>query len=223
MAESEEAEKSRKEKNGPAEDKDERSSDAGSSEAIDPGQRPSLKDLVEIAEETNAMLLSLFRDPRINLEDPVSSPRPLFSVIDFVRRTYLEYILPLFPETAIYNVLELANPYVFAYPEICHTHGVFSPGFENDLARFERDDNWPEWTAELAELRFDAVGRNCMIALIIEQGDEKGPLVMGGSFDFEEDVRELVRGLRTRPSERNQVDWYREKLREVRRKAGIAG
>ena len=141
-------------------------------------------------------------------------------MVDFVRRTYIEYVLPLFPATSYLNVLEMANPYVFAYPDKNYSTGPFSSGFTTDLARLENDPKWPKWDSRLEELWTDARGRNTIIGLVILQEDAKGPSIMGGPFDFEKDVLELARGV---VAKEDPGVWYQDKLRDVRRKAGLAG
>ncbi|KAJ9606970.1 hypothetical protein H2200_008981 [Cladophialophora chaetospira] len=181
-------------------------------------KRPEIKELLEVAEETNALLLALMHDRRLNKANPLASPKPLFNVIDFIRRTYLEYVVPLFPGDAPYKVLEMANPYVFQYPD--HSTGVFAEGFTTDMSYLENEANWPEWTPELAELYSDTIGRNVTIAMIMLQGDEKGPLLMQGTFDFETNAVELAKGL---TPDRPQVVELKERKQDARMAVGLKG
>ncbi|KAK5467264.1 hypothetical protein LTS15_000236 [Exophiala xenobiotica] len=71
--------------------------------------RPDLKELLDVAEETNAFLLSLMMDPKLDRDNVLASPKPLFNACDFARRTFLEYIVPLFPKDAPHKVVELSR------------------------------------------------------------------------------------------------------------------
>ena len=157
-------------------------------------------------------------DRRLNKANPLASPKPLFNVIDFIRRTYLEYVVPLFPRDAPYKVLEMANPYVFQYPN--QTSGVFAPGFTTDMSYLETESNWPEWTPERQELYEDTIGRNVTIAMIMLQRDPKGPLLMQGTFHFETNAMELARGL---TPEKDQVVELKERKQDARRAVGLKG
>src|ERR1700744_39788 len=87
---------------------------------------------------------ALMSDRRLNKLNPLASPKPLFNVSDFVRRTYLEYLIPIFPADAPYKVLEIANPFMFDYPD--DSTGVFADGFTTDMTYLENEAKWPEWT-----------------------------------------------------------------------------
>jgi hypothetical protein len=63
-------------------------------------------------------------DPQLDRDNVLASPKPLYNACDFARRTYLEYIVPLFPKDAPHKVVELANPFVFEYPDRGGGHGV---------------------------------------------------------------------------------------------------
>ncbi len=84
----------------------------------------------------------------------------------------------------------MANPYVFLYPN--HTTSIFAPGFQTDLAYLEDESNWPEWTPQRQELYSDTIG--VMTATIILQSDLTGPFLMQGTFDFETNAVNWLRG-----------------------------
>ncbi|KAK5273401.1 hypothetical protein LTR40_013775, partial [Exophiala xenobiotica] len=119
--------------------------------------RPDRKELLDVAEETNAFLLSLVMDPQLDRDNVLASPKPIFNACDFARRTYLEYIVPLFPKDAPHKVVELANPFVFEYPDRGAGTVFFYRGANTDgsgtsssMAWLESDEaDWPEWTADL--------------------------------------------------------------------------
>ena len=94
-------------------------------------------------------------DSRLNKTNPPASPKPLFFVCDFARRTYLEYLIPLFPVDASLKVLELANPYLFQYPD--QTSGVFAHGYATDMEWLENGATWPAWNAKRQEAWADSV------------------------------------------------------------------
>ncbi|KAJ9499749.1 hypothetical protein LTR99_000380 [Exophiala xenobiotica] len=188
--------------------------------------RPDRKELLDVAEETNAFLLSLMMDPQLDRDNVLASPKPIFNACDFARRTYLEYIVPLFPKDAPHKVVELANPFVFEYPDRGAGTVFFDRGANTDgsgtsssMAWLESDEaDWPEWTADLDKKYHLVVGRNVMLALIVLQGDEKGPMVLQGAYDFQPATVELAKGLK---GERG-VD-YKERLRDARKAVGLAG
>lgn len=122
--------------------------------------------------------------PKLNPTAPQSSPKPLFQTADFVRRTYLEYIIPLLPKEAPYKSREIANPFLFALAQ----------PFVDDPSVLENGNNWPDATAELVEKYHDAIGRNMLICMaILDQ--EKGQAVLGGRFDFGEHVVEIAKAI----------------------------
>lgn len=155
-------------------------------------------------------------DRRLDRANVLASPQPLFRVCDFLRRTYLEYIIPLLPKDAPLKVLEVANPFLFNYPD--RTTGVFVQGYKTDPTYLAADSNWPTWTANQAERFSDSIGRNVMIAEIILQKDAKGQLMMGGTFDFEPTVVELARGLLG-----EDVAGHEERMQDARKAVGLAG
>ena len=157
-------------------------------------------------------------DRRLNKANPLASPKPLFNVCDFLRRTYLEYVIPLFPADAPTKVLEMANPYVFAYPD--KTSGVFASGYGRDMAWLENEAKWPKWTAAQRKLWLDIVGRNFMIGKIILQEDAKGPMIMQGTFDFEPKVIELAKAV---SGAKDQVVELKERMQDARKSAGLKG
>ncbi len=158
-------------------------------------------------------------DPKLDRNNPLASPKPLFNACDFARRTYLEYIVPLFPKEAPHKVLEMANPFVFDYPNR-GAGTVFDRqgGFKTDMAWLENEANWPEWNADLEEKFSDAVGRNTVIALIVLQRDEKGPMMMQGKYDFQPATMELAKGLK-----REEVVEWKERMQDARKAVGLAG
>jgi hypothetical protein len=130
-------------------------------------------------------------DPRLDRLNPLASPKQLFMVCDFVRRSYLEYIVPLFPADSSQKVLEMANPFVFPYVD--QKSGVFAEDYTTDIEYLESKMTWPAWNSKQAERLSDVVGRNAMIGNVILQKDAIGPMLMGGTFRFEPLVVDLAK------------------------------
>jgi hypothetical protein len=163
-------------------------------------------------------------DPRLNRLNPLASPVQLFYVCDFLRRTYLEYIIPLFPGDAPRQVLELANPFLFDYPD--RSTGPFATGFVTDPSYLQDESRWPRWTPKRAERWSDSIGRNVLITEIMLQRDAKASMLMGGgSFDFQPDTWQLARGLvgNEHDEDGQLAAQYKERMRQVRRSVGLAG
>ena len=84
----------------------------------------------------------------------------------------------------------------------------------------ENEADWPEWNAQQNELYSDAIGRNVMICMIILQEDDKGPMLMGGRFDFETNAVELARAFTTSS---DHVVEYKERMKDARKAVGLNG
>jgi len=127
--------------------------------------------------------------------NPLLSPIPLFNTADFVRRTYLEYILPLLPKEAVYKSPEIANPYVFNYT------GRAIPTERNNYLYDEK--NWAMPNASIREKYEDAFTRTMMIAMAILD-PSKGQMVVGGAFDWDKpvpisEIAQMILGKKTFP------------------------
>lgn len=133
------------------------------------------EDVHELAMKTNALLIALFSEPALNKTTPLSSPKPLLNTIDFVRRTYTEYIVPLLPSQATQKCHELSNPFTPQEP-LPEDPNILDP------------DNFPKLDMEKFS---DAVGRNMLICMAITE-PEKGAMVIGGRFGFGEHVVEIA-------------------------------
>ena len=118
---------------------------------------------------------ALFTEPALNTTDPLSSPKPLLNSIDFVRRTYIDYIMPLLPPHATQKCHELSNPFT-PQEHMAADPSVLDP------------ENFP--TLDMEKFS-DAVSRNMLICMAITEPD-KGALVIGGRFAFGEQVVEIA-------------------------------
>lgn len=124
--------------------------------------------------------------PEFNAPDPATSAKPLLFVADFVRRTYLDYILKLLPTDAPYKAREIANSFLFEYTAEKPIPTEPNPGYLDDEA------NWPDVDNDVYT---DAVGRNIMICMAILEAHEpgsKGALMLSGQYDFDVHVKEVA-------------------------------
>lgn len=143
--------------------------------------KPTTEDVLSLAKRVAALLRALLCHPSAAfvgdmITNPTSTPPTLFNVTGFVRRTYVEYILPCLPPNATKTCKALANPWAY-----------------QDLDWKDDDENsvpgeYPtiKGNAELEEKWRDAYSRSIMIAMII--ADPGRQAMFGGSFDFGEDV-----------------------------------
>lgn len=138
---------------------------------------PSKDDVFDLAKRVAALLRALLRHPSATfvddmITDPTTTPPTLFHVTDFVRRTYIDNLLPCLPPNATKTCKALANPW--AYQDLDWK--------DNDESTVPGEYPTIKGNAELEEKWTDSNSRSIMIAMII--ADPGKQAMFGGSFDF---------------------------------------
>ncbi|KAJ0114845.1 hypothetical protein J7T55_004587 [Diaporthe amygdali] len=168
---------------------------------------PSPSEVIDIAVTYAELLRSLFHHPQFKyLEPPTtagckidfeSTPRALFFAMDFVQNTYVKHVIPFLPAGATLKCKIIANPWAFADPDYpwewewdAATGSL--KGADGEAVEFPRFSQ-----AKAKEMLGDLFGRNFLAKkAILENGtDPKATLMMGGPFDFGEEVKELTKKL----------------------------
>jgi len=121
----------------------------------------------------------------------------LWNTADFVRRTYVEYALPILPRFCAYRSPRFVNRGVLDYVN----ENMMIDGKRLEIAEGpptrEQDDwledpeNWPDEDEQFMKRASDMISRSMMSAMMIAD-KEKGGMMMGGQFDFGEEVEEVV-------------------------------
>ena len=145
-------------------------------------------DVFSLAKRVAALLRTLLCHPSTTfvgdmITDPTSTPPTLFNVTDFVRRTYVEYILPCLPPNATKTCKALANPW--AYQDLDWK--------DNDETSVPGEYPTIRGNAELEEKWRDAYSRSTMIGMII--ADPGKQAMFGGRFDFGKEVYDCAKTL----------------------------
>lgn len=162
---------------------------------------------MEFATAYAELLRSLFNHPQFKyLEPPTASickidseatPPALIFASDFVEKTYIEYVIPWLPAGATRKCKAIGNPWAFADPD-------YGWEWEWDAAAgsIKSADGaaveFPRFPpAEAKEKISDLFFRGFMARkAILENGtDPKAALMMGGSFDFGQEVRQACEKL----------------------------
>lgn len=128
--------------------------------------------------------------PKLDRANPAASPKPLFFVADFVRRTYLEYALPLLPKEAPYKSVRIANRFVIGYgpkfpgkPECPEPPADGNP----DDTWLHDMSNWPSKqvreSKEYGDKFFDLVTRTQTAAMFIKDA-KMMEMTTGEKFDW---------------------------------------
>lgn len=149
---------------------------------------PSTDQVFDLAKRVAALLRALLYHPGATfvddmITDPTTTHPTLFNVTDFVRRTYIEYLLPLLPPNATKNCKALANPW--AYQDLDWK--------DNDESMVQGRYPEIEGNEDLVEKWMDANSRSKMIGMIIS--DPTKQAMFGGAFDFGKDVYECAERL----------------------------
>ncbi|KKY36670.1 hypothetical protein UCDDA912_g03342 [Diaporthe ampelina] len=168
---------------------------------------PSPSQVMEFAALYAELLRSVFNHPQFKyLEPPTatickidtdSTPAPLLYASDFVQKTYIRNVIPWLPAGATRKCKILANPWAFADPDYrwewewdAATGSMkTADGAVVDFPRFSQ--------ANAKEMLGDLLFRGFMAKkAILENGtDPKATLMMGGPFDFGQEVRQACEKL----------------------------
>ena len=149
---------------------------------------PTNADIFSLAKRVAALFRALLCHPSatfINdmISDPTTTPPTLFNVTDFVRRTYIEHLLPCLPANATKTCKALANPW--AYQDLDWK--------DNDEDSVPGEYPTVKGNAELEEKWRDACSRSTMIGMII--ADPGKQAMFGGAFDFGKEVYDCAAAL----------------------------
>ena len=144
---------------------------------------PTPTEVFDLAAKVAALLRALLYHPGTAfvgdmVTDPQNTHPTLFNVTDFVKTTYLEYLVPLLPPGATSSCRALTNPWRFREPD-----------FQENLDALA-EDKYPKvkGNEKLLEKWRDANSRAITIGMII--ADPKKQEMFGGSFDFGKAVYE---------------------------------
>lgn len=168
---------------------------------------PSPSQVMEFAVNHAELLRSLYQHPQFKyLEPPTadickmdakSTPLALVFASDFVQKTYVEYVIPWLPAGATRKCKVLGNPWAFADPdyrwewEWDAAAGIMrsADGTAVEFPRFSE--------AEAKEKITDVLSRGFMAKkAILENGtDPKAAIMVGGPFDFGQEVRQACEKL----------------------------
>lgn len=168
---------------------------------------PSPSQVMEFAVDYAELLRFLFNHPQFKyLEPPTAAickidgkntPPPLIYASEFVEKTYIEYVIPWLPAGATRKCKALGNPWAFADPD-------YRWEWEWDAAAGSMKSadgaavEFPRFSpAEAKEKIGDLFFRGFMAKkAILENGtDPKAMLMMGGPFDFGQEVRQACEKL----------------------------
>ncbi|KAL8243611.1 hypothetical protein R6Q59_009869 [Mikania micrantha] len=139
--------------------------------------------------------------PQFNKTDPEASPRPLFFAADFVKTTYLNYLLPLLPKDVQYKSPTIANRGIFPYAHVDPS----LPPFPEKLGEGQKDTwledmgNWPaeevRKSAKYRELYMDVFTRTMTIAMTVNDTSGRTVKLLGGDFDWDAvpEIRRITR------------------------------
>ena len=149
---------------------------------------PTPTEVFDLAAKVAGLLRALLYHPGTafvgdQVTDPQNTHVTLFNVTDFVKTTYLEYLIPLLPPGATRSSRALTNPWRFREPDFQ----------ENPDAMAENKYPKVKGNQELLGKWQDANSRAIMIGTII--ADPKKQEMFGGSFDFGKAVYECAEEL----------------------------
>lgn len=164
---------------------------------------PTPAQAYELGAQYAALLRAMYNHPKINyLEpptaeiskiDPKNTHAGLFSVVDFVQNTYIQYVIPLLPAGATRKCKELANPWAYGHPNYNFELTWDSEAGDLKDASGNAAVNFPKLPGEVVQERMgDLFGRLFMTRKLIfeNETDPKAKLLIGGEgLDFGEDVR----------------------------------
>ncbi|KAH8756297.1 hypothetical protein F5883DRAFT_620377 [Diaporthe sp. PMI_573] len=162
------------------------------------GSHPSPAQAMELAVAYSELLRTLYGHPQFKyLEPPTaavckvdeSTPPPLFLTTDFVEKTYISCVIPFLPAGATRKCKIIANPWAFADPD-------YQWEWEWDAAAGSMKSaggaavEFPRLSeAKVKEIAGDLYSRGFMASKAISGSDPTAALMMGGPFDFGEEVR----------------------------------
>lgn len=134
---------------------------------------------------------------RIREQQPYGITDATVRYCRFVRETYVQYALPLLPQFSAYRSPRFVNRGVIEYVN----EGKIVDGKPLEIAEgpptreqdewLENPENWPDEDEQYLKRVTDLISRNLTSAMLIADKEKFGRM-MGGQFDFGEDVEKAV-------------------------------
>ncbi|KAK7697281.1 hypothetical protein SLS64_013715 [Diaporthe eres] len=168
---------------------------------------PSPSQVMEFAAAYAELLRSLYNHPQFKfLEPPTAAmckmdakatPPALIFASDFVQKTYVEYVIPWLPAGATRKCKILGNPWANADPDY-RWEWEWDAAAGTMKAADGASVEFPRFPdAKAKEMIGDVFSRGFMAKkAILENGtDPKAALMMGGAYDFGQEVRQACEKL----------------------------